>query len=829
MRTIRASRTARPRFRVAATAGAALVLAALSLGAQDETGTDRIARLVAAMTLDEKVSMLRGAGDPDGVAGAGYLPGVPRLGVPALRFTDGPAGVRTNRPATALPAPLALAATFDVDLARQYGRVIALEARAHGQHVLLGPAVNLARVPQAGRNFETFGEDPLLTSRLAVAEIEGLQGGGVIAAVKHFVAANQEAGRGTLDVRVGARALREGELLPFEAAVDAGVGAVVTSESLLDGTPASEHGMLLTDVLKRQWNFRGFVVSAWGTARAAGPALLAGLDVEMPRGTQFAGMNAAVTAGQVPAAAIDDAVTRILRQMDRAGLLPDGGAPPSPPSLADVRAHAQAAREIAAAGAVLLRNEGDVLPLRREDLASVLVIGPTAERPLVGGGGRARVTPVTAESALVALRRRAGAGQVRFEPGLDLDGVTVPAEVLGGEPIDATRGLGLPAGTTRTWNATLRAPADGTYTLMLQADRGQATLQIDDQLVIGESAEPAPGTGLYLDGVFGGLFPPSSLETAAGLQTMGVTRVLERGREYAIVVTATAPANRPQHLRLAWVTPDAMRARVADAVAAARTARVAIVFAHDEGAEGRDRGSLALPAEQDALIAAVAAVNPRTVVVLNTGGPVLMPWLPRVKAVLQTWYAGQDGGPATAAMLTGDLSPGGRLPMTFPRRLEDTPTFAPERYPGIEGRVEYEESLFGGYRGYDQTRVAPLFPFGHGLSYTRFSYGGVSARADDAQAAVTFTVRNTGGRAGSEVAQIYVEPPTGAPVALPVRVLAGFVRVTLRPGESRTVTVPLDDRALSYWSEADGRWIRVGHRPFVVGSSSRDVRLRGIF
>lgn len=812
------------------------VLAVLAVAAQSPPPPDRVARLVAAMTLDEKESMLHGAADPDGIAGAGYIVGVPRLGIPALRLADGPAGIRTTRPATALPAPIALAATFDPELARQYGRVLGLEARAHGQHVLLAPMVNLVRVPQAGRNFEALGEDPLLAAALGAAQVAGIQAAGAIATVKHFAANNHEAGRTTADVRADERTLREGELRPFEAAVAAGAGAVMASLNRVNGTYASESQALLTGILKRQWGFQGFVVSDWGATHSAAPALLAGLDVEMPRGTHFGGLGGAVSSGQVPLAAIDAAVTRILRQMDRIGLLaatdatPAASAPGTTSATpADVRAHAQIARDLATAGSVLLRNDGGLLPLRAQDLASMTIIGPTARVALVGGGGSARVTAVLAESPLAALRRRAGpAAHVRLEPGIDLDGVAVPADALGGDAIDATRTRALPAGTTRTWNATLRVPADGDYTLMLQADRGQATLQIDDEIVIG-GAEPGPVIGPRLDGVFGGIFRPSVIDTVDGLQVMRATRRLERARAYAVVVTATAPANASQHMRLAWVTPDMRRTRLADAVTAARTARVAVVFAHNEGTEGRDRDSLALPADQDALIAAVAAVNPRTIVVLNTGDPVAMPWLARVRAVLVTWYPGQEGGAATAAMLAGDVSPGGKLPVTFPARLDDAPTFPPERYPGVDDRVDYSEGVFFGYRWYDRARLTPLFPFGHGLSYTRFSYGGLSVRTDNGQVAVSFTVRNTGDRAGTDVAQVYVEPPADAAVPLPIRALAGFARLTLRPGERRAVTITLDERTLSYWSDADRSWVRLGGRAFVVGSSSRDVRLRGVF
>lgn len=801
---------------------AAGLLAACAPRQANATSTPRVESLLSKMTLDEKIAMLHGAPDPQGIAGAGYVPGIPRLGVPPLRLSDGPAGVRTKERATALPAPVMLASTFDPLLAQQYGQVMGHELRVRGQDVLLAPMVNIVRVPYGGRNFETLGEDPFLASRIVEAQVRGIQGEGAIATIKHYAENNQENQRTSVDVRVDERTLHEIELQPFEAAVRAGAGAVMAAYNKVNGAYSAENPVLLTNVLRTQWGFQGFVMSDWFATHSAAPALLAGLDLEMPNDAQFRTLPQAVASEQVSVAAIDVAVRRILTQMDRAGLL--SGAAPARPQL-EVERDARVARDVALAGAVLLRNERNVLPLSGADLASLAVIGPTARIPLVGGGGSARVEPLRTRSLVDALQQRPGA-RVVYETGIDLDGATIPASALGLQaPIDEIGPRALPAGSTRTWTGTLRIASAGNYEFKLQSDRGQATLEIDGTVLI-QPRRP----GLTFDvtlGDFGGVFRPSLIDTIDGLQNASVTRHLEAGR-HTIAVTATAGMNGPQQIRLAWVTPQLRRQRIDAAVAAARRARAVLVVAYNEGTEGHDRGSLSLPFDQDGLIAAVAAVNPRTIVLLNSGDPVTMPWVDRVGTILQTWYPGQEGADADVALLAGDASPGGKLPVTFPRQEADTPVHDPSRYPGANGREDYAEGLLVGYRWYDEKKIAPLFPFGHGLSYTTFGYSGLGIRPRGNGYYVTFTVQNTGQRAGSEVAQVYVGAPQHSSVPMPPQALAGFARVALAPGERRALTVTIDDRSLSYWSEATHSWVRVTDRPVYVGSSSRDIRLHGV-
>ncbi|MEU6727100.1 glycoside hydrolase family 3 C-terminal domain-containing protein [Nonomuraea wenchangensis] len=822
----------------------------------------RVDALLRELTLQEKIALLHGAADPASKGAAGYVPGVPRLGIPELRLADGPAGVRgavqaggqsggqAGGQATALPAPVALAATFDPGLARRYGAVLGRECRALGMDVILAPMVNIVRVPQAGRNFETLGEDPVLAAALAAAEVRGIQGEGAIATVKHYAANNFENERQNVDVRVDERTLREIYLPAFEAAVAAGAGAVMAAYPRVNGRYCAENRHLLTEVLRDEWRFPGWVMSDWGGTRSGVPSIEAGLDMEMPSGARFSGLAAAVASGRLAGSVVDRSVRRILLQLDRFGLLtepgnglaggatgavtgglrngPKGGGRARP--VFDPAAGAGAAREVAVAGAVLLRNERGLLPLRRADLADLAVIGPTAAVPLAGGGGSARVLRSGTESPFAALRRRAGgAAQVGFATGVDLDGVPVPASALsltrtrrGGDPetvtrVDHTGAAALPAGSSWTWTGTITAPASGDYDLRVQgagappSSGGSITLTVD-------------GTRIgAVEALLGG--NSSLIATADGLTNAGAVVRLEGGRPTPLRISATGVAGKPLEVRLAWVTPARRQEAREAAAALARGARAAVVFAFDEGTEGADRTSLALPKEQDALIAAVAAANPRTAVVLNTGHPVLMPWLADVPAVLQMWYPGQEGADATAALLLGAACPGGKLPVTFPARAGDAPAAAPERYPGVAGTAVYDEGVFVGYRHYDAYGIEPLFPFGHGLSYTRFAYAGLSVRPVGDGLRVTFTLANVGRREGVEVAQVYVTPPADPPVPMPPRVLAAFARVRLAPGERRRVTVTVPGRALRHWG-GQGWVLAAGRREVQVGSSSRDLRLR---
>jgi beta-glucosidase len=822
--------------------------------------SSKIDALVAAMTLDEKLGMVNGW--PNGVSpppqtdrtiGVGFIPGVARLGIPALTFTDGPAGVRMNVPTTAMPAPVALAATFSADLAQRYGEVLGRDGRSRDQDVIFGPMLNMVRVPQAGRNFETLGEDPSLMADLVAAETRGIQSQGEIATAKHFAENNQENNRTGVNVNVDDQTLREMELRGFEAAVKAGdTGAVMCAYNGVNGNFSCENPTLLTDILRNQWGFSGFVVTDYGANHSAGPSLEAGTDIEF-FGTHFLQLKALIQSGAVPEAALDAAVAGILTTMDRFGLLahasPTGGTVvnrplPEFPELAD----AQQALTIAEQGSVLLRNQSATLPLTQADLRSLAVIGTTARTLLVGGGGSSRVLGVTEReiSPLTALQQAAGPqGNVTFAVGRDVEGVAVPSSALAPpNPTPGQQGLlrtnnvtgatqidpnidfvgtnALPEGTQATWTGTITAPTTGNYLLAVQTDGTGGSLTVDGQPVITSSVLAALGTTLH--------------RTTDGLANSFVQLNLTAGPHTVSVTAAPVPAfppfipasSGPVQIRLAWITPQQRQANLTAAVAAAKQARTAVVFAYMEGTEGVDQPTLTLPDEQDQLIEAVAAANPRTVVVLNSGYPVLMPWVNDVRAILDMWYPGQEGGPATANVLVGSAVPGGKLPMTFPAHESDAPTATSAlRYPGVNNQEYYSEGIFVGYRWYDQNNITPLFPFGFGLSYTTWGYSHLNTKPNGNTSRVQFTVTNTGTRSGTEVAQVYVgRLPTSAPT--PVKQLAGSARLTLGPGQSKRVTVDLDQRSLAYWDTASQRWITPGGEvPVLVGSSSRDIRLRG--
>jgi beta-glucosidase len=808
-----------------------LVLGAVS--AVRSRGVDgTVEDLIEAMTLDEKLALLHGAEDPGGRAETGYVAGVPRLGVPPLRITDG----RGDAAATALPAPISLGASFSPSLARRVGAVQGRESRDRGQNVLLAPNTDLLRVPQARGAAESMGEDPFLIGRLAAEQVKGIQEEGTIATVRHFVAHTFEADR--VSVEVSDRALRELYLPGVRSAVEAGAGSVMGAPNRINGTFACDHEWLLTDLLKEELGFEGWVMSSWH-ARHSLEALSAGLDQEMPGGDGAAAPQAvyfddplrlAVQGGHLSEARVDASVRRILRQMRRVGLLDEGRPARSPDGM--VRGTA-VAREAARAGAALLRNENDALPLQTEP--SLAVIGPAAERCPLGPRAHAAAD---GDSPLSALRRRLGpAASIRHEPGVDPEGTPVPASALSPSAslsmdglrrttaegaltidpvVDFTGADALPAGATCTWSGTLTAPQDGAYTLRLQTRGGCGRLSVN--------GEPLAATG----------GPDSTVEALSpsrgGVGAAGVLR-LAAGESCELTITADGarpsgrPATTPLEVRFSWVPPDRQERLRTEAVAAAREADAAVVFGHDrEPREGVDAPSL--PEAQSRLIRAVADASPSTTVVLNTGRPTTMPWLEAVDAVLQMWYPGQEGGAATAALLTGADAPGGRLPVTFPRSVDETPTAPPERYPGVNGKVRYDEGVFVGYRWYDHNDVEPLFPFGHGLTYTTFAYSDLSVQPQGPSWTVRFRVQNTGTRSGVAVPQVYVGRPQSPPVPMPPKALAAVAKVELAPGETATIRRRLDRRAFSYWSEADDRWrVAAGPRPILVGSSARRGRL----
>ena len=799
----------------------------------------RVAQVVKAMTLDEKIRMVHGAG---GTPYAGYVPAIPRLCIPALKLHDGPGGVADGLAGvTQLPAPVAVAASWDTSLARAYGAVIGEEEWAKGANVNLGPTVNIVRDPRWGRAFEAYGEDPFLTGQLAAAEIQGVQAQGVLAQVKHWVAYNQETFRNTPadDVIVAARALHEIYMPQFETAVrQGGASSVMCSYSTINGSWACEDAYTQDSVLKGRWRFPGFITSDWGATHSTAAAAAHGLDMQMPDTSYFgAALKTAALAGQVPVSRLDDMVSRILAQEFRFHLFEREQAG-TPTSVVTADAHTAVARSVAEQGAVLLRNEGDILPLRAHAVHSIAVIGAGGGADAMsGGGGSAAVVAPYVVTPFQGIAARAGSGvAVRYAQGsLPLNGTlpVVPAKVL--KP-DSGDGPGLtvrfynnmnlsgaavltrvdsnvaadwrdqPPGPgvnaekwSARWTGTITAPTTGEYTFSLTSDDGSRLL-VNGVRVIDNWRDQGPTTETGKVSLTAG--QPARIEVDFYQDGGGDTVVL------------------------GWQVPG--QASLLDAaVALARTSDVAVVFASGFETEGADLVDLDLPGGQNELVSAVAAVNRHTIVVLNTGSAVTMPWLDSVAAVVEAWYPGQEDGHAIAALLFGDVNPSGKLPVTFPKSLADVPAAGAAAWPGAGGRVEYAEGLNVGYRWYGAKGIAPLFPFGFGLSYTRFRFSHLRvAQVRGGAVSVSADVTNSGGRAGAEVVQLYV----GAPAATgePPWQLKGFRKLRLAPHQTARLTFQLPRRAFAQWDEAAGDWrVGAGSYRIGVGDSAAELPLTG--
>jgi beta-glucosidase len=781
----------------------------------------RVDELLGQMTIEEEATLLEGVSAPAGVHAVGYVNGVPRLGIPAQLLSDGPAGVRDGTPATALPAPVSLASSFDPDLAQRYGAVMGDEAARRGYEALYGPMINIVRVPEGGRNFETLGEDPALAGAIGTAEVKGIQSQQVAAQVKHYAANNQENERTTSSSDVDERTLHEIYLPAFEDTVKNGrAWSLMCAYNKVNGTYACENYPLLHDTLKGDWGFDGVVGSDYPATHSTVASAEAGLDQEFGGSTFYAQLPAAVHSGRLAKSVLDDHARRVLRMMFRAGLF-DNDRPTGPP---DVDAHAAVARTAAADGSVLLKNDG-VLPLDGSQAHSVAVIGPYGNS-VPAGGGSSQVTPYHAVTPVQGLSARgldvtytqgsSGGGAPPAIPAsafTDLSGEYFANQDLSGTPaltrddaqIDFDWGQGAPAAGlpadhfSARWTGTLTAPTTGDYTLGLTSDDG-SRLYVDGQLVIDNWRDQAANTETAVLHLVGGAAHQIKVE------------YYENGGDALV--------------SLGWSAPGEQDPGITAAVAAAKAADAAVVVVGEISSEGSDRASLALPGTQDALVDAVVKANPNTVVVLNTGGPVLMPWIGDARAVLEMWYPGEEDGNALGDLLFGDASPGGRLPVTFPAAADQTPIAGPPQYPAQDGHYVYSEKLNVGYRWYDATGTAPLFPFGFGLSYTQFAYSNLRVTpvvTPDGTAQVSVQVRNTGSRAGSEVVQLYVGAPSSA--GEPPRVLKDFRKVTLGAGASTTVRFTLRQSDLAIWDAVTHQPSTVdGTYQVYVGSSSRDLR-----
>jgi len=694
----------------------------------------RVADLLTRMTPEEKATMLAGSGWMESAA-------IDRLGIPSIKMADGPMGVRSwlgssaltsaaNPPikvlSTSFPSGVAMASTWDTELVKREGQAIAQEVKGLGRNMILGPTVNINRVPLWGRNFEGYGEDPYLSARLGVAYIKGVQGEGVIPSVKHFAANNEEFERHRIDEKIDARTLHEIYLPAFKAAVqETDVWTVMSAYNKVNGLYCAENPTLLTDILQKEFGFKGFVISDWGSTYSTAGTVNAGMDLEMPGGaparamitsprSQLSGNSgtwletekvlAEVKAGHITEATLDANVGRILRVIFVSGLFDH---PMATTGEIDTPAQQAVARQGATEGIVLLKNAGSLLPLDAGKIHSIAVIGPNAAVARTGGGGSSLVRPKYSVAPLDGIRERAGNGiEVKYALGVGMEGEDAAQD-----------------------------------------------------------------------------------------------------------------------------TPEARAKALKEATDTAAHADVAVVVVGRYSkleAEGFDVKTMDLPAGQDELIQAVEQANPHTIVVLNTGDPVTMSkWLGQTPALLDMWYGGQEGGHALASILFGDANPSGKLPVSLPKKWEDTPAYG--HYPGENLHVEYAEGIYVGYRYFDSKNVEPEFPFGFWLSYTTFEYSGLTVTpkvSGDAPIEVSLKVKNTGARAGAEVVQLYVHDGHSK-IDRPAHELKGFQRVELKPGEMQTVRFKLDRAALSYWSPETKAWAaEPGKFEIQVGASSREIRLQ---
>lgn len=825
-------------------AGEAKNLASAISLAPDEK---RIADLVAQMTLDEKIKMVHGAGNRGQTGYIGLIAANERLKIPPLALVDGPAGIRQGI-STAFPAPVTIAASWDESLAEESGAAMGREARAKGQNVLLAPMVNIVRVPEAGRNFETFGEDPFLAARMGVNQIIGIQKQGVIANVKSFAANNQERERQTGSSEVDERTLREIYFPAFEAAVkEAKVWSVMAAYNKINGTPCTEHKWLLTDVLKNEWGFAGFVVSDWNATHSTVGAARAGLDLEMPGETFFgAPLVAAVKKGEVSEAEIDDKVSRVLRGMLACGILDR----PFQEEPLDYGAQAAIARRITEAGAVLLKNDGKLLPLKAETLKSIAVIGQTANLTLTGGGGSSLVEPLYAVSPLAAITKRVGAKTiVRYGEAANYSSSTRTESIKLSPPKSETadakfgglRGEYFPNANwegapklVRIDRAVNFAWIDGLPAPGFEGNEFSA--RWTGQLTANETGEYELGLSSNFTGRFfldGKLTIENLSNRNVAISSVRVNLTAGEPHDIKIECWWRAQSGRPATAQLWALRRDAAKNRaIQDAVKIARQSDVAVVFARDYESEAVDRNTFDLIGLQDLLIREVARANPRTVVVLQTGAAVAVSdWEKQVPSILQAWYAGQETGNAIASLLFGDVNPSGKLPITIARRDEDLATRTKEQYPGVNGKVSYSEGIFVGYRHFDQNKIEPFYAFGHGLSYTDFAYRNMKIKTGDVRRGekvrVSLSVKNTGSVAGAEIVQLYVSD-TASSAARPPKELKGFRKIALKPGEEKEVAFELDDRAFAFWNDKTKAWtIEPGAFKVHLAASSRDVRLTG--
>jgi len=853
------------------------------------TGNARVDKLLSQMTLEEKIGMIHGDQEPPDTdqGQPGFWRGLPRLGIPSLRMADGPPGVLTRIPSTAETCTMGLAATFSHYDAEQNGVVIGRDARAQGIDVILQPFINIDRDITFGRGYNTYGEDPLLSGHIGAAVVRGAQAQGIMAQAKHYVAYD-----GGNDNIVDPQTLREVYVAPFVDAVNAGVSSIMCSYNKVNGPYACDNADTQIKILKGEMGFKGFITSDWGATHAT-TFINNGLDLEMPgygltptyfrpepppppkmpanfdfgdfgfgaalpeeptpapfhfdfpKAPPAIGMVKAVKDGLVKEETITAAVGRILYEMDKFGYL-DGkykhDVTPVPEE-----ADALVVRKTSADAAVLLKNEGGILPLKEADLASLAMIGPGAGQTIAVGepGEKALGIPARQIGAVEALKELMPSAHVTYAVADDMAGVAIPASALShdGKPglmrtdtktnatsedaelnFTSSNAKALPAGSAWKWTGTLTVPSTGSYLINMQLLGTVGTLMIDGKRV--------SHTGNHMGNMHGNVLHAGEhniVPTPDGLDNLRKRVELTAGKHTVEMTTTPDVSGEPVQARLAWTTPEQEKQNYEAAITAAKQAKTAVVFVWSRG-----RPEFGIPGNQNKLVEDVAAANPNTIVVLNVSQPVALPWLGKVRAVLQMWFPGDEGGWATADVLTGRVSPAGRLPFTWMKTLDqglaNDPKHPERSSAGVKGKTTYSEGVNVGYRWFDKNNIEPLFPFGYGLSYTKFEYSDLKvARAGDGGLDVSVAVHNAGSVASDEVPQVYLAAPKDAPrgAQFAPRVLAAFDRVHVAAGETKKVTMHVPLRGLQYWSTADGRWeVAKGPRMVQVGASSRDLKVQ---
>jgi beta-glucosidase len=860
----------------------------------------RIDRLLGQMTLEEKVNLIRGDVEPAATnqGQAGYLPGVPRLGVPSLRFADGPPGVLTRVAGQAQTATMGVAATWSVRDAEQNGVAIGREARSLGIDVALQPFINIDRDITFARSYNTLGEDPFLNGAMGAAEIRGEQAQGVMSQAKHYVAYDSD----SYNIVVDQQTLHEVYVAPFAAAIQAGVASIMCSYNKVNGAFACGNPDTLKTILRDELGFKGFVTSDWGgvhNVHFINNGLTMEMPGEVPPDSPFAGMmhtyfrtrpdnsgaptkpneaalagilggtipeepkkgggidlnafpmdsdsatlRSALKDGSVAEATITAAARKVLYEMDRFGYL--DGKQKHDVTAQDVKGNGEIIEKTAEDAAVLLKNENGVLPLRKDQ--SIALIGPTAGQVASIGtfGERSPGIPELQIGPLEALKQLAPEAHITYAVSDDMTGTTIGAALLShdGKPgllrtdakgtssVDSTidfttkNGNALPANSLVTWKGEVKIAAAGEYWFYLQLLGTRGVLRIDGK-ELGRSGA-VKGT---VHGDVQHASQDNGIPTTDGLDNVRRAVQLTAGKHAVEVVTSVDTSEAPVQIRLNWMTPEARNRAHAEAITAARNAETAVVFVWT-----RDKPHFELPGDQNKLIEEIAAVNPNTVVVLNTSQPVAMPWIDRVKGVVEMWWPGDEGGVAEAKTLLGLNNPGGKLPMTWGKSLADYPATSPahpERSAkGVDGTTTFSEGVLVGYRWFDEEKIQPLYPFGFGLSYTNFALSGLRVEpARDGGMNVSVMVKNTGTVRGDEVPQAYLEAPSAKPagVQFAPKTLVAFERVSLNAGEERRVSLRVGLRAFQYWSVGAKQWIKPdGPRTLLVGTSSRALPLHAI-